>query len=451
MSTSQLPRLSARAHRAAALALAASVGALLAAVTGGCGTSCEEIRADRDRFLARHDATDAPHAELVLPLELANDLAARRFQRLRSPRLAVAALANAGARVAFEIRGARLVPAAEPGLVGVVIDVTVVDDAPADPAAGPPLRDIVSFSLEARVRPAFDLASRRAVVWLRPADLVGVAPQLEERGRAEVRAWLRDVLPDAIAAAAPDELLNALSDVALAWFAEDGWPLIRDNLLDDLDAVPLLDLVVPGDLPLARADFTTVAGRHPALVVDLVTTLPVRRGLPPRAGVVRPGVIDLRIAGDAAAEIANEAIARGALPGRYTSDGEPAADGPFEARVGWEPGRRPLKVHLWRTRDECVYARVGGTPEPRLEADDAALRVRDGEYEVVRGPGLTEAFAWTKRLWGDSVALNLAVARRTRVDVGGALLELTATALEIGPDALRVELRAALPNLSSAR
>ncbi|MEZ4339816.1 MAG: hypothetical protein R3B82_24610 [Sandaracinaceae bacterium] len=77
--------------------------------------------------------------------------------------------------------------------------------------------------------------------------------------------------------------------------------------------------------------------------------------------------------------------------------------------------------------------------------------MRDGEYEVVRGPGLTEAFAWTKRLWGDSVALNLAVARRTRVDVGGALLELTATALEIGPDALRVELRAALPNLSSAR
>lgn len=434
-----------RAPRAAALlaALVATVGLAPAA----CGTSCEEIRADRDRFLARHDATGAPHAELVLPLALANGLAARGFQRLRSPRVTVPALANAGLRVAFELRGARLVPASEPGRVGVALDVTVVDDTPGAPA----LRDIISFSLDARVRPVVDAASHRAIVWLRPSDLVGATPRLEARGGAAVRSWLRDALPAGLAAATPDALLDALAEVALAWFADAGWPLIRDNLLADLADVPLLDLALPAELPLAGASFSTVAGRHPALVVELVTSLPVRRGLPPRSGLVRPGVVELRLAGAAAAELANDAIARGALPGRYTSAGEPAPDGPFEARVGWEPGRRPLKVHLWRTRGECVYARVGGTPEPHLEGREATLSVGDGEYEVVRGPALTEAFAWTERLWGQSVALNLAAARRIRVDVGGALLQLTVIALEVGPDALRVELRAGLPNLSSAR
>ncbi|MEZ4339817.1 MAG: hypothetical protein R3B82_24615 [Sandaracinaceae bacterium] len=192
MSTSQLPRLSARAHRAAALALAASVGALLAAVTGGCGTSCGDPRRPRPlpRPPRRHRR---PARRARPPLELANDLAARRFQRLRSP-ASPSPPSPTPAPASPSRSAARLVPAAEPGLVGVVVDVTVVDDAPMirrRPAAPRHRLLLARGPRPPRLRPRLAPRGRLAP----PRRPRRRRPQLEERGRAEVRAWLRDVLP----------------------------------------------------------------------------------------------------------------------------------------------------------------------------------------------------------------------------------------------------------------
>ncbi|PKN57949.1 MAG: hypothetical protein CVU56_08140 [Deltaproteobacteria bacterium HGW-Deltaproteobacteria-14] len=446
----------------------------------GCGTSCEEIARHRQAFLERTERTDAPHATLTIPLALANQLVAERLagrpgtpnqdpaegasgsastprergvaaaerparstpgpdQRAAkralteraSDRLEVELLDEIGLHlgVVFTLDAVRLVPA-DADRVGVEVDVSVRDGRV----------PLFALGFTAEVRLVVDPRARTARVLLRPDQLRRVSPRLDAEGRARVTAWIRGALPDALGRALDDRALGVLADEAVAWLGEAGFPLVRDNLLDGLDEEPLIEVALP-DLPLESVTVTTVGGRTPALRLGLVTPLPVTHGLGPDHRLPARGVVELRLAGETAAELANAAIARGDLPSRYTSDGEADPAGPFEARVGWGRAPRPLKVHLWRTGGECTYARVGGTPVVTVTDDEVRVAVSDGVYEVIKGPALTEAFAWTKALFGDSVRLGVAVARRVRVDAAGVALELGVAGVAVGATELRVTLQ----------
>lgn len=417
------------------VAAAALVGSLLLGGAFGCGTSCDEIIADRDAFSTRATAphaVDAPHASLTVPFAVADRLIASALANRETDRLSVPALDLVGGElgVTFAISGARLVPAAD-DRVGVSLAVAVRDgDAP-----------LFTLTVEAHVRPHVDPERGFIVVTVHPRDVRQLTPRLDPEGRARVTAWLREALPDVLADAVPDEVLAPTAELAVTWLADAGFPLVRDHLLDDLDAAPLLELALPRDLPLAGVALRSTAAPVPALRFDLVTTLPVDRPLRPDLGDAVPNAVELRLAGSAAAALANLAMARGDLPSRFDEDGEVDPAGPFEARLGWRAGRRPLAVHLWRTAGECVYGRVAGTPRARFTDHEVEVSVDDGVWEEVRGPALTEAFAWTKQLFGAAVRLSVSLARATRLDVAGTSLDLRIGAVQIGPDDLRVALR----------
>lgn len=417
-------------------ALPASVAlcSVVSFALAGCGTSCDEIIADRDAFFARSTAShavDAPHASVTVPFGLADRLVAAALADRETDRLALPALDLVGAElgVTFAIAGARLVPAAD-DRVGVNLAVAVRDgDTP-----------LFTLDVEAQVHPRVDPDRGLVAVNVHPRDVRQLTPRLDPEGRARVTAWLRDALPDVLADVLPDDVLAPTAELAVAWLADTGFPLVRDHLLDDLDAAPLLELALPRDLPLTRVSLRSTASPVPALRFDLVTTLPVARPLHPDPGDAVPNAVELRLAGATAAALANLAMARGALPSRFNEDGEVDPSGPFEARLGWRPGRRPLAVHLWRTAGECVYGRVAGTPRARFTDAEVEVTVSDGVWEEVRGPALTEAFAWTKQLFGAAVRLSVGLARSTRVDVAGSALDLRIGAVQIGRDDLRVAL-----------
>ncbi len=417
------------------LALAAALTPALVA----CGTSCDEIRRAKDDFFARDGWTDAPHASVTVPLQLANRLIYERLDRRTSDRLTVPGLDALGAElgVAFALTDVRLTPAAD-AHVGVAITVAVRD-------GDMPLLDLL---VEAEVRPVVDARRRVVDVVLEPARLARVSPRFEAEGKDRLGAWLKRALPASVARFLPDAAVNEGAAATLTWLVDEGWLLVRDHLLSPLDDAVLLQLTLP-DIPLDSVALRSAGGRHPALFVDLVSTLPVERGLAMDVRVPRPAHVEVRMAGDMAAELANHAMSLGALPSRYTETGDADPDGPFEARLSWGPRPRPLKVHLWRLRDDCVYARVGGTPTPRLEPDSVRLDVRDGVYEIVKGPALAEAFAWTERLWGDGVRLGIDVARHTDLDVAGAPLSLRVAGVELAVGEVRVTLAVDQPVASA--
>ncbi len=413
------------------------VAVLAALPLAACGTTCDEIRTSKDDFFARDGWIDAPHAEVIIPLRLANRLIYERLELRTSDRLTVPGLEQLGVGLGVELAltDVRLVPA-DDGHVGVAVTAAVRD-------GDLPLLDLI---IEAQIRPIIDPRRRVIDVVLEPRRLDAVRPRFEAEGKRRLGAWLREALPTGVARLLPEAATQQAASAALTWVVDEGWPLVRDYLLSPLDDALLVQLTLP-DIPLERATLRSTAGRHPALHVDLVTTLPVERGLAPDLRLVQPSAVEIRLAGDTAAEIANHAMAEGLLPSRYSADGDPDPDGPFEARLGWQGSRRPLKVHLWRLRDDCVYARVGGTPTPRLEPDSVRLDVRDGVFEVVRGPALTEAFAWTERLWGDGVQLGVDVARATDLDVAGAPLALRVAGVELAVGEVRVRMAVEQPRL----
>ncbi|TNF23411.1 MAG: hypothetical protein EP329_27575 [Deltaproteobacteria bacterium] len=414
------------------LLLAWLVAAWTAVGAVGCGTSCEEIARRRDAFFARSAHTDAPHATLTLPLPLADRLVADRLGGRASDRLGVDVLEKAGLHlgVVFTLDGVHFVPAAD-GHLGVEVEVGVRDGK----------EPLFALTLAADVRPVVDPVARVARVMLRPDHLRRIAPRLDPEGRQRVVTWLRRALPAVLADVFDDRGLGILADAAVTWLGDTGFPLVRDNLLDGLDESPLLEVALP-ELPLAAVRFTTTGGRTPTLQLELVTTLPVSEGLAPDHRTPSAGVVELRLAGETAAELANAAIARGEIPSRYTRDGEPSPDGPFEARLGWGRTPRPLKVHLWCVTGECTYVRLGGTPLVSLGDDEVRVAVRDGVFEIVKGDAISEAFAWTKTLFADPVRLGVSVARRVRLDVAGGGLELAIAGVDVGDADLRVALTA---------
>jgi len=415
----------------ARLLLAAAATAGLAAL--GCGTSCEQIQADRAAFLAAAEAPgqaswDAgPHLEIILPFAVGDRLLSERLARRASPRLEGPGIDALGLALgaSLELLAARLVPAAD-DRVGVRLDVLVRDDA----------EPIVSFRVDAEVRPDLAPEARRVLVWLGPEDVREIAPTLEAGGRERLRRWVLGGLPAGVARFVPERLLEELVAHLVEWLGGAVFPFLRDHLLAEGAATPLIALDLP-ELPVAGLRLRSHGGPGGALRLDVLTSLPVTRGLATRAPAPAHEAL-VRISGGAAAAFANRAIAEGLLPSRYDAEGDPAEDGAFEARVGWEVGARPLKVHLWRTGEGCLYARVAGTPRSSLGATEVDVGFSDGVYEVIRGPALTEAFAWTRRLWGPSLALNVAIARAARIAVAGQPIDLGIVGAEIDREEVRV-------------
>src|SRR5690606_20709113 len=158
---------------------------------------------------------------------------------------------------------------------------------------------------------------------------------------AAVGRWIADELPAGLRGVLPAATLGDVTDLAIAWLVEQGFPLVRDHILAPLEVGTTLRVAL-GDLPLRRVDVRTIGGRVPALVAECAMAVPVWDGLPRARELPARGRVEVRLSGGAVAELANVGMATGALPSRFDEDGDADPVGPFEARVGWVGGARPL-------------------------------------------------------------------------------------------------------------
>jgi hypothetical protein len=432
--------------RGLAVALAAVVGA------AGCGGRCKEIAATRAALAARRaePATRAPHVEVSVPLARANAVIAEVLAReplaaaIEVPSLGQLALPISGLRaVAREVR---LRPAGD-GRVRFAVQLDVRDDED---------DSLVRLDVETEIAPELVRSdgATRLEIGFAADDLRSVRPRLD--GGAVRR------LTDAIARRLPDDVARRVPRAAIALAAAElaehltgaAYAALRATLLARLGEVTRLRLRLP-DLPIATVAIRSRAAPVEALEVAIVTDLPVRRGLAPRAGApAASDRIEVRVATSAAAEIANWGIDRGHLPRRYTRGLAPRADGEFRPVFDWiaEDTARPLKVHVFQEEGGCSYFAVGVRPTIALEAASLEVAARDRRIERANAPFLIEVGAWLKGLVWRVVDRTRHIAASTRLQIGPHRFDTRVTGVALAASELAFELDvAAVPPGHAAR
>ena len=386
-----------------------------------CGTTCEELRNHRQRFALRTESTEQPHGQLTLPYETLNAFLREQLEgtapaALEIPRLA--SLAEA-LEITIELEQIRVVPGG-PGLVGLDGEVLVRHGAAL----------IATCLLEGGARPVIDAEQRAVAFEFRGENIERMAVTVSREGREHLRQTLEREIGQ------PGILGQALATAALAaaldWLQASGPEAIRELVINHLGRLGSIRVGF-GSLPLRSIEVRSSSGDSPAMIVQLWTTLPVQVGV---TDSFEPWTLPSRtfgfeLSGSLAAELGNSAMQRGRLPSRFQRNGDPDPTGPFEARLGWQAGERPLLIHLWQLEDDCMYARVAASPRFIVDGEDIRLEGRDGVYDEVLGSGYIEALAWTQRVWSPSIEFAVGTARELDVRLGDRPLTLSVSHVEL--------------------
>ncbi len=423
-----------RAHPALLRRLVAV--ALLSAQLAACGSACPEIKAERAAFDQRRAEAHPPDVRLALPFPvidaiIADHLAQRPAVRLDLPLRPFGLAATVDLQLeAIRMRRERA------NRVGFTASLGLYDR---------PGHKLATIALDASVVPIFEPARgghpTALAIRIRPSDLGDATPTIAPGGEDALAEWLGSLLPPAARLLANRRLLRAAADELLAFLARELWPTVRDRVLG---TSPLVDTQIAlARVPAAKLSAETQpAGPGDfadALVIVLTSNLPVRVGLPSDPLRLERGRATLRMTGETAAELVNAAMAEGELPARFDAHGKADPNGLWEARAGWRPGPRPLKLHLWQTVGTCKRASLGAelavaraedapaasapSPSP-ADAPALAVHVTDARLESVNGPSWLVAFAWLDAAFSSALDFTFRVAAVAQLTFGADAVRL---------------------------
>ena len=413
------------------LAAALLVAAPLAVASSGCASACKRVAADRQAFLQREASASAPQLLLALPLAPLSQELTRRLSRVKPVRVPLPELGIGGVDLPLGSLSARLhsiilLPAAPEHLAF---------RARVNLSAGN--QTVTTIDLEAEFRPRLDVANGVVDVAVTPADIARVRPTIPASERKRLGDFLYGQVPAMarrfVNRQAVDGLVERLADDLLG----GSWPLIRDNLLGDVGTLTEFSIDLP-ELPLAAIGLrSTDADLLLAITSDLPAAGLTSLARDPNTPATLP---QLRISGSAVAELVHWQMAEGAIPGRYTREGVASPRGTFEAGATWEPGQRPLKLHVWDSTKECAYVQFGGTPRVSVGGGELAVAVNDATIEESKGSAKVRAALWFRRLGHQTFAVSESTAANVRFELFGAQMRATATSASLTNDILTLGL-----------
>lgn len=398
----------------AALALWLVPVLALGVVGPGCGTSCPEIVAHREAFsrsLGEPDRTvRGPDLMLSVPWSQVDRLLeAHALETAREVELAPEVLGSA-LSLSARIVGLRAHPAASDTSASDQIGLTL------EVALERKKTRVLVLELVTALTPEWLPASTPGAapgirLALFPEALTEVKPRTTPEGRAMLSRWLERELPPAMKALGGREVVDALADELLGWASVEVWPLMRRALPD---GEPLFSTVLA--LPeLNRIGARALTTESTASALNLGITTGVRA---PALGKARRNAkhLTLTMTGPTATALISQAMDRGDVPGRFSGKGDPDPKGPWEARVGWMGGSRPLHLQMWRVEGGCQRVEVGARIALAVEDDELAVDVREGKLMTLAGPPFAEAFAWLETLFGEALAFSFRTEALVKLD-----------------------------------
>ncbi len=297
----------------------------------------------------------------------------------------------------------------------------------------------LSMTLETALAPTLERGAAGAspgIGLALEADKLGrLEPKTTPEGRDMLSRWLERELPPVVRALSSREVIDALADEVLGWLSSELWPIATRELVKD---GPLFAATL--SLPeLSRFGIEALAtrSRRGGVVFHLVSGV-AAPALTTSDERIHPERMVLRMSGKTATALLSQAMERGEVPGRFSTKGEPDKDGPWEARVGWLGGSRPLQLLLWRTQGRCERAEVGAQVAVKVVGDELDVKVREGRLLTIAGPPFAEAFGWLETLFGKAIAFSFRTSSLFRFEGTDEVVEVRLGRFTFDED-LRVE------------
>jgi hypothetical protein len=441
-------------------------GVLASLFALGCGSRCAEVAAARDALAQRRGAADrGSDVRVVVPLARADALLADvlREQPVTVP-LSAPELSLGPVRLAMPVelaavaRQVRLRPG-PPEKLRFAIELDVVGGG----------EKLTSLAMVVEVTPELQREDGAAELSIRFGleNVLEVEPVLDpDSPAALVRAVLRWA-PAALRDRLPRSVVESTARQLGAHLAGAAYQQLRRTLLPRLGEVTRLRLRLP-DVPIATLKVRSHDGAaHPrmgqpgqdapglssggALIVEILTDLPVRRGLIALAPAAVGDVIAVQLAPSATAELSNWAIDHGHLPPWYTRGLTPSEGGEFRPRFDFVPedAAHPFKIYAFQERGGCSYFRVGvqarvAIVEPGGGPAQLVVTALDRALEAASANPVIEAAAWVKYFLFGSVDLSKRLAARTQLSVGDRRFESRVTSARLDEQELRFTLELAV-------
>ncbi|MFV8755983.1 hypothetical protein ACNOYE_35980 [Nannocystaceae bacterium ST9] len=401
-----------------------------------CASPCERVQDSRDAFLAALEsdarAGSAAHLSISLPYDVVDQLIAPELARVPTvaiPLPSVAGMSLGSLKLGVDQIRVQQAPAGEVGfriIVGLREGKT----------------SVFTIDIDARVRPEINPGEGTIVVALAGKDVIALEPSLSERSAKQLAKWIGNQLPDAARMLIDEDQLAGFADQIGEQLLRQAAAAVKKNLLDDLGELARFEFDLPPELPIARV-LLSAGERH--LELDLITPLVVEHPLAAghaRVEGLHPNLIQVRIAGDAAAALANHAIRSGKIPERWTLEGEPDPKGDILVAAGWAKGASdPLEVHLWKLVEDCAYVILRAKPTLQVKGDQLELGASQAKVEDVQGSFKIRAGLFFSRTARKGISLVEQTAATTEVELAGETMQVSVHDAKVVGDELVLGLR----------
>jgi hypothetical protein len=373
----------------------------LLVVVAGCGGRCKDVESARAALASRTGAPDrGADVRITLPFAqldrvFADQLAAKPLTVPLEPDLSL----DMTAALTATVTELRLRPG--PGMAIRFATRIAIRDGD---------RELTTLATEIDVTPV--VHRDELVVGFGPEDVVSVKPVLGDDARAALGDAVERHLPDRLRGKIPKLLLDEATAKLAGHLTGAAFEALRRTLFVKLGELATWRVKLP-DIPIASH---AIRSSPTALVVEILTDLPVRRGL---AAATEHDVATVELSGSAAAELANWALDRHYLPRWYDRDLHPRADGEFTPRFDFvAQDAHPFKIHVLQERGGCSYFRVGVAATVGMTGDRLTAIATDRDLETVSANPVLEIAATVKFFLFGWVDRSKEVAAHTVLRVG---------------------------------
>ncbi|MCA9697632.1 MAG: hypothetical protein KC431_08915 [Myxococcales bacterium] len=410
----------------------------------GCAP-CKKVHASHDAFL-RDTAPltqprnlnsipdlSGPHLSLSIPYEVLDAVVARELKKVPTAKVPLPQVSGVSlGTLTLAVDSVRARPAPK-GQLGFRVIVGLRQGK----------KTVLQVNVDARVQPHLDPQAGELVVALSGKDVVALEPSLDANGRKQLGEWIWSQLPPAARMVVDKGAVSKIAGDVAAQLMRQAAETLRRELLDDLGELVRYELDLPEALPLSAISLQA-GERH--LDLDLQTLLKVAVPLPappatgdhPRQAGLHPNLIQVRIAGDTMAALANHAIREGRIPERWTLAGEPDPQGPVYVGVGWAEGAPdPIEILLWTWADECAHVILRGEPHLKVNGKTLELGTPRARVEKVVGSFKVRAGLFFDKTARKGLPLIEQTAAATEIEIaGGAMAVEVAEAMVVGDEVI---------------
>ena len=254
--------------------------------------------------------------------------------------------------------------------------------------------EILTLTLRGKSPLQMDKKAKKLRLQVRADQFSRASLVLGDGAEKSLRKAIRKQIPRELRGLIPKKELFKFVKRSLKMIGDEGYPIIRKNILKPLGTLAKLEWSLP-DYPIEKIalkvnDEAWRIGLWTDIEADGLGTRAMSSGLAANSVGAR-----LFISSPWIAAAGNWAMETGKMPSRFNRKGEPKADGVAKATMTWKAGKkvkRPLKVHLFagagmgvqKSLDMCLYARVGINPDLAIVAGKLKVNAK-GKLERVEG------------------------------------------------------------------